>query len=163
MYLVGFKSTLEYFIRPTFRYIKKADVFSLGMTLFEAGGGGALPKNGQEWHEIRNNKLSKLERYSSDLNNLISDMVQSDPAKRLSSKELVEHPILCPTEEQSVALLRKELQRERLKNEILLKKLEEATRYTANSSDTTRVSGRTKHSKFIRSKSFNEFPSFPLT
>ena len=147
------------------RHIKKADVFSLAMTIFEAGGGGPLPKNGHEWHSIRNNKLGELERYSADLNNLISEMANSDPTKRPSSKELNDHPILCPTEELSVAQLRRELNQEKLKNELLLKKLEEATRRCTSQpltkpSDSVRVSGRVK---FYRSKSFTDFPSFPLT
>ena len=131
------------------RHIKKADVFSLAMTIFEAGGGGPLPKNGHEWHSIRNNKLGELERYSADLNNLISEMANSDPTKRPSSKELNDHPILCPTEELSVAQLRRELNQEKLKNELLLKKLEEATRRCISQpltklSDSVRVSGRLK-------------------
>ena len=60
------------------RHIKKADVFSLVMTIFEAGGGGLLPKDGHEWHSVGNNKLGELERYSADLNNLISEMANSD-------------------------------------------------------------------------------------
>ncbi|KAI6658878.1 Wee1-like protein kinase [Oopsacas minuta] len=151
-------------LQEKYQHIKKADIFSLGLTIFEAGGGGPLPKNGQEWHRTRNNKLGKLERYSADLNNLIHEMVNSDPTNRPSSKELVEHPILCPTEELSVAQLRRELNEEKLKNEVLLKKLEEATRKCSSqpstkSVDSIRVPGRTK---FHRSKSFTEFPSFPL-
>ena len=137
------------------------------MTIFEAGGGGPLPKNGQVWHSTRNNKLGPLERYSTDLNNLLSEMVSSDPTKRPSSKELVEHLILCPTEELSVAQLRRELNEEKLKNEVLQRQLEEAKRkcnsQPIKSSDGILISGRPKHPKFLRSKSFTDFPSFPLT
>ena len=138
------------------------------MTIFEAGGGGPLPKNGHEWHTTRNNKLGPLERYSADLNSLLSQMVSSDPTKRPSSKELVEHAILCPTEELSVAQLRRELNEEKLKNEVLQRQLEEAKRKCSSqpvtkNSDSVLISGRAKHPKFLRSKSFTDFPSFPLT
>lgn len=52
-------------------HMPKADIFALGLTVYEAGGGGALPKNGPEWHEIRNGKLKELPHYSRDLNELL--------------------------------------------------------------------------------------------
>lgn len=42
-----------------------------GLTIYEAGGGGPLPKNGPEWHEIRDGKIKDLLQCSKDFNNLI--------------------------------------------------------------------------------------------
>ncbi|PZC71188.1 hypothetical protein B5X24_HaOG213931 [Helicoverpa armigera] len=44
--------------------LTKADIFAFGLTLFEAGGGGALPKNGQQWHDYRDGKLPELPNLS---------------------------------------------------------------------------------------------------
>lgn len=50
----------------------KADIFALGLTIFEAGGGGPLPKNGPKWQTIRNGNLEKLPRYSDSLNDIMT-------------------------------------------------------------------------------------------
>jgi hypothetical protein len=39
--------------------------------MYEAGGGGPLPKNGEEWHNIREGKLKEWQHHSQDFNNLI--------------------------------------------------------------------------------------------
>lgn len=52
-------------------HLFKADMFSLGMTLFEAGGGGPLPKNGTLWHKLRNGEVPDLKGISRDFNKLI--------------------------------------------------------------------------------------------
>jgi hypothetical protein len=39
--------------------------------MYETGGGGPLPKNGEEWHNIREGKLKVLQQYSQDFNDLI--------------------------------------------------------------------------------------------
>jgi hypothetical protein len=43
----------------------------LGLTIYETGGGGPLPKNGEEWHSIRGGMLKELQHYSQDFNQLI--------------------------------------------------------------------------------------------
>lgn len=45
--------------------------FDVGLTIYEAGGGGPLPKNGEEWHNIREGKLKELQHHSRDFNDLI--------------------------------------------------------------------------------------------
>lgn len=54
-----------------YNHLIKADMFSLGMTLYEAGGGGPLPKNGTEWHKLRDGFVPDLKGLSRDFNNLI--------------------------------------------------------------------------------------------
>ena len=39
--------------------------------MYEAAGGGPLPKNGEEWHDIREGKLKELNFYSHDFSELI--------------------------------------------------------------------------------------------
>ncbi|VVD04707.1 unnamed protein product [Leptidea sinapis] len=45
--------------------------YKIGLTLFEAGGGGPLPKNGQEWHDLRDGKLPDLPNISREFNQLL--------------------------------------------------------------------------------------------
>lgn len=52
-------------------HLFKADMFSLGMTLYEAGGGGPLPKNGHEWQKLRRGQVPDLGGISRDFNDLI--------------------------------------------------------------------------------------------
>lgn len=51
--------------------LAKADIFAFGLTIYEAAGGGPLPKNGDEWHDIRNGNIKELPNYSRDLIQLI--------------------------------------------------------------------------------------------
>lgn len=51
--------------------LTKADIFALGLTVFEAAGGGPLEKNGPEWHNMREGKIPELKTISKDLNDLI--------------------------------------------------------------------------------------------
>lgn len=54
-----------------FARLPKADIFALGLTVYEAGGGGPLPENGPAWQEIREGNLKNLPQYSFDLNDLL--------------------------------------------------------------------------------------------
>ncbi|KOB70082.1 Sid-1-like protein2 [Operophtera brumata] len=45
--------------------------YKIGLTLFEAAGGGPLPKNGPEWHAFRDGKLPDLPALSRDFNQLL--------------------------------------------------------------------------------------------
>jgi hypothetical protein len=42
-----------------------------GLTIYEAGGGGPLPKNGEEWHTIRQGTLQEFQQCSQAFNKLI--------------------------------------------------------------------------------------------
>ncbi|KAG7214028.1 hypothetical protein KM043_001397 [Ampulex compressa] len=115
-------------LREDFGHLPKADIFALGLTVYEAGGGGPLPKNGPEWHDIRNGNLKELSHYSRDLNDLLKLMIHPNPEMRPSAICLIQHRVLCPFGNKTKAQLRRELNAEKLKNEILSKQLQEAAK-----------------------------------
>ncbi|XP_011866312.1 PREDICTED: wee1-like protein kinase 1-A isoform X2 [Vollenhovia emeryi] len=110
-------------------HLAKADIFALGLTVYEAGGGGPLPKNGQEWHDIREGQLTDLPHCSRDLNNLLKLMTHPNPEMRPSALSLMQHRVMCPIGKKTKAQLRRELNAEKLKNEILSKRLHDAAMY----------------------------------
>lgn len=115
-------------LQDDFSQLAKADVFALGLTLYEAARGELLPLNGDEWHAIRNGELEHLEGYSLALQGLLKQMVQTDPVNRPTATQLVLHSALCPPTGMSRAQLRRELNAERLKNDILSRQLKEAAK-----------------------------------
>ncbi|XP_014609345.1 PREDICTED: wee1-like protein kinase [Polistes canadensis] len=115
-------------LHEDFNHLTKADIFALGLTVYEAGGGGPLPKNGPEWHDIRNGNLKELPAYSRDLNDLLKLMIHPNPEMRPSAISLIQHRVLCPYGNKTKAQLRRELNAEKLKNEILSKQLQEAAK-----------------------------------
>ncbi|RVE51595.1 hypothetical protein evm_003727 [Chilo suppressalis] len=98
------------------------------LTLFEAGGGGPLPKNGQQWHDYRDGKLPDLPNLSREFNQLLKKMVDPDPTVRPSASRLRKHPLLYPSCNKSKSQLRRELAAAKMKNELLARKLQEAAR-----------------------------------
>jgi len=54
-----------------FDELPKADVFSLALTVLEAGSGADLPPNGLLWHEYRHAGIPDLPHVSADFNTLL--------------------------------------------------------------------------------------------
>ena len=71
--------------------LAKADIFSLGLTLYEAASLKDLPKNSledQEYEKLKAGQLPYLDGYSKDFNNLLLSMVHPNPRARPSAAKL---------------------------------------------------------------------------
>ena len=72
--------------------LTQADIFSLGLTLFEAASLLHLPRNSlddPQYENIKNGQIPHLSRYSQELNDMISRMVQPHPDSRPSAEEII--------------------------------------------------------------------------
>ncbi|XP_060645000.1 wee1-like protein kinase [Drosophila nasuta] len=113
-------------LQEDYNNLFKADIFSLGITLYEVAGGGPLPKNGPEWHKLRHGEVPVIPTLSKDFNELIAQMMHPEPNERPSSMSIYSHPILSAVDSKSKLQLGLELTVEKRKNEILMNKLREA-------------------------------------
>jgi len=95
--------------------LAKADVYSFGLVCYElATNPRALPRNGDEWQELREGHLdvSLLPPLSEGLLGLLHRMVHASPDERPHSSEIDRHPsVATPCDE--LQMLRLELQEAR--------------------------------------------------
>lgn len=59
-------------------------IVCVGLTLFEAGGGGPLPKNGPQWHAYRDGHLPGLPQLSREFNQLLKVGARHDTIQALN-------------------------------------------------------------------------------
>ena len=72
--------------------LTQADVFSLGLSMYEAGSLMLLPRNSLDdpnYEKIKRGELECLDRYSADLNSLICSTVQQESRERPSASQIV--------------------------------------------------------------------------
>jgi len=98
--------------------LTKADIFSLGLTIYEAASLRVLPKNSLDdanYENIKRGKLPYLKYYSEDFNNLITSMVHPDPAMRPTATRVLANTETNPGMNKSRSQLCKELKETREK------------------------------------------------
>ncbi|KAJ0962798.1 hypothetical protein J5N97_027920 [Dioscorea zingiberensis] len=75
----------------------KVDIFSLGATIYELVKGSPLPRSGPQFSHLREGKISLLPGYSVQFQSLLKAMIDPDPKKRPSAKEIIGHSIFEKT------------------------------------------------------------------
>ncbi|CAN6482930.1 unnamed protein product [Victoria cruziana] len=80
-------------------YLDRVDIFSLGASIYELVKGSPLPGSGSQFLALREGKLSLLPGYSLQFQNLLKVMMDPDPRKRPSAKELLKNPIFKANKE----------------------------------------------------------------
>ncbi|XP_034932498.1 wee1-like protein kinase isoform X2 [Populus alba] len=80
-------------LNENYNYLDKVDIFSLGAAIYELIRGSTLPQSGFQFMNLREGKLPLLPGHSLQLQHLLKVMVDPDPIRRPSAKELVENPI----------------------------------------------------------------------
>ncbi|XP_021280806.1 wee1-like protein kinase isoform X2 [Herrania umbratica] len=78
-------------LNENYDHLDKVDIFSLGVTIYELIRGSPLPESGHQF--LREGKLPLLPGHSLQFQNLLKVMVDQDPVRRPSAKELIENPI----------------------------------------------------------------------
>ncbi|KAH6757330.1 WEE1-like kinase [Perilla frutescens var. hirtella] len=73
--------------------LDKVDIFSLGASIYELVKGSPLPESGPHFLHLREGKLPLLPGHSIQFQNLIKAMMDADPVRRPSARELVQNPI----------------------------------------------------------------------
>jgi len=78
--------------------LRKSDIFSLGATFYELSRGTPLPREGEEWREIRNGVITSNPNFSAQYWALIKSFLSPDPNERPSTEEILQHPLLVQGE-----------------------------------------------------------------
>ncbi|KAL6052448.1 Mitosis inhibitor protein kinase wee1 [Balamuthia mandrillaris] len=135
--------------------LSKADIFSLGCSVYELALGKALPSRGDEWNAIRDGHIAlPRQSFSVEFEELIKLMLHPDVQRRPSAEELLHHPLLLTEEERrfqrqadELSSLQSRLQAALEQNALLQKEL----RRVCPSSTSSLLSGSSKHVASIES------------
>jgi len=98
--------------------LSKADIFSLGLSIYEVARLRRLPMNsdeGADFPSIREGRLATVAGYPKDLMVLIRTLTQVEPSNRPSADRLLKNPALDPSAIKSMSQLKRELREEREK------------------------------------------------
>ena len=108
--------------------LPKVDIFALGLTIYEATTLEVLSQNGDRWQDLRNGNLEPIPGYSEEFNRYIRQMTNPDPNLRPSADDIVK--MLEQLNDPNPGnMLARELSKERSKNSLLKKQLDDANTF----------------------------------
>ncbi|KAK7259393.1 hypothetical protein RIF29_25000 [Crotalaria pallida] len=84
-------------LNENYDHLDKVDIFSLGASIYELIRGLPLRESGCHFLTLKEGKLPLLPGHSLQFQNLLKVMVDPNPVKRPSARELVENPIFDRT------------------------------------------------------------------
>jgi wee1-like protein kinase len=123
-------------LEDDYQRLDKADIFSLGATVYELIVRRTLPSNGAEWHALRDGQLLDICEigYSRDLHAILLQMMHPDPQQRPSAAALLRLPYFAEGTadsmkymEQRCRYLQEELQKVQHMENYLRSQLERAS------------------------------------
>jgi len=94
-------------------HLTKADLYSTGMTLYEAATLVPLPRNSEDdpvYEKLKRGLLPPLPYYSKSFHKLLRTLVNKDPVKRITAAKLVTNQLINPLASKTKTQLWKELQ-----------------------------------------------------
>ncbi|XP_020572577.1 wee1-like protein kinase [Phalaenopsis equestris] len=80
-------------LNDKYEHLDKVDIFSLGAAIYELIKGSPLPESGSLFCNLREGKIPLLPGYSMQFQNVLKAMMDPDPVKRPSAREIMENPI----------------------------------------------------------------------
>ncbi|KAK9084157.1 hypothetical protein Scep_030628 [Stephania cephalantha] len=80
-------------LNDKYEHLDKVDIFSLGAAIYELVRRTPLPVSGLQFLNLREGKIPLLPGHSLQFQSLLKAMVDPDPVRRPSARELVENPI----------------------------------------------------------------------
>ncbi|XP_018447732.1 wee1-like protein kinase isoform X2 [Raphanus sativus] len=80
-------------LNENYEHLDKVDIFSLGVTVYELIRGSPLTESRNKSLNIKEGKLPLLPGHSLQLQQLLKTMMDRDPSRRPSARELMEHPM----------------------------------------------------------------------
>ncbi|KAL0697245.1 hypothetical protein Bca4012_053367 [Brassica carinata] len=80
-------------LNENYEHLDKVDIFSLGVTVYELIRGSPLTESRNKSMNIKEGKLPLLPGHSLQLQQLLKTMMDREPSRRPSARELMEHPM----------------------------------------------------------------------
>ncbi|CAH8336810.1 unnamed protein product [Eruca vesicaria subsp. sativa] len=80
-------------LNENYEHLDKVDIFSLGVTVYEMIRGSPLTESRNQSLNIKEGKLPLLPGHSLQLQQLLKTMMDRDPTRRPSAREVMEHPM----------------------------------------------------------------------
>ncbi|KAL0925049.1 hypothetical protein M5K25_003356 [Dendrobium thyrsiflorum] len=80
-------------LNDKYEHLDKVDIFSLGAAIYELVKGSPLPESGPLFCNLREGKIPLLPGYSMQFQSVLKAMMDPDPLKRPSAREIMENPI----------------------------------------------------------------------